>query len=108
MKNVVNLLLPCFLNMADTCMSTFTFFGNRWFLLWRHYRLYTHQFWTLGPDVWGSPAWKHIFTQDVIKAPWGSSINTSRYTSSVGVQHGKTHIHTGYKLVPATSLLWAL
>jgi len=51
----------------------------------------------------GSPAWKHIFTQEDIQAPWESSIEihirTRGYTNSVGVQHGNTHSHTRiYKL----------
>src|SRR6218665_1884102 len=45
----------------------------------------------------GSPAWKHTFTQKDIQVLWEPSINTRRYTSSVGVQHGNTHSPWIYK-----------
>src|SRR6218665_2213115 len=45
----------------------------------------------------GSPAWKHTFTQEDIKALWGCSINTIGYTSSLGVQHESTQSHRIYK-----------
>jgi len=41
----------------------------------------------------------HIHTRGyTCKSSVGSSINTRRYTSSVGVQHGNKHSHWIYKL----------